>query len=849
MKRTPLYDQLPRVIRRRDARQGRPLEAMLAVLQEERDRAGLQVHELLEGWFVETCDPALLPELGALLGLELDPSGWVLPEHRSLVADTVRNRRRKGTARALADSVRQASGLPAAVLEMAEYVARAPDPTLALPQRASLDVRHLPAAAHPMGLLPAAHSVDIRALKGREGWFHDDSVIVLLSSICASRLEGLAAVHAGGRGRHRWRLHPGGLDAPLYRPADPEARDPARALPHPLRRLELADVLVRGEDPGPFLRVEEDGAPIEGSRFVVRDLTHWQLPGPSLRVVFGSSPAGGALRTAVALTLTLGDVKRQVLIEAREGDAHTLADAVERAIRRADPTPAFRRARVMVCDERLLLVPGAITASAPRLEAPADGAASALGLDDADVVEALVSEELRRVPVTAVELTLSGPDTPATPVALAFEGDDPERVVAALQAGLDAAGLKDWRALRLDRGLLLVAPPGVRGPLRVKDPAAAPGSAASVGLARLVAIDPETSRVTFGRGESPKSVTSDLWLGVSGPLGAGQPRRESPPAAGATDFLAVVPDDGLGDAGQRRSYPDLAGALDAWESQVRDGEILLRDSARHDLGEEHVLAVPVATRLCLLADEGESPTLVGNLRIAGGGDGARVILSGLRLAGDLHIDGAVSVHLQQCTVQGRVLALGDPGRPLRIEAADTILGGLEAGPRDVAVSLDRTAITGPTSISAGPSGEGATLRLRCATALGSVQAHAITAHDCILAGALDIGDTTRGSIDGSLLPAGARAPAATRSARWSDGSSSPSDRPRPAFHSEDPASPRFACLPSAERHSLLTRLGATSEPGVYHDLHLDRRLRLARRCLRDQLPLGLEGAILLLDQV
>src|ERR1044071_7434532 len=102
-----LYELLPAVYRMRDAEQGYPLRALLQVIAEQVNIIEADIAQLYENWFIETCEDWAVPYIGDLIGyvpvtvpddmgggnLSLNP---VLIPRRD-VADTIRNRRRKGT--------------------------------------------------------------------------------------------------------------------------------------------------------------------------------------------------------------------------------------------------------------------------------------------------------------------------------------------------------------------------------------------------------------------------------------------------------------------------------------------------------------------------------------------------------------------------------------------------------------------------------------------------------------------------------------------------------------------------------------------------------------------------------
>lgn len=118
-----LYRLLPGVIRRRDAEQGEPLRALLAVIAEQVDVVRDDIDQRYEDWFIETCRDWVVPYLGDLVGYE--PAAGMTDNPRELtavapradVADTVANRRRKGTLALLEHLAADAARWPARAVE------------------------------------------------------------------------------------------------------------------------------------------------------------------------------------------------------------------------------------------------------------------------------------------------------------------------------------------------------------------------------------------------------------------------------------------------------------------------------------------------------------------------------------------------------------------------------------------------------------------------------------------------------------------------------------------------------------------------------------------------------------
>lgn len=208
--RQPVAAWLPDVLRDApDDLPGAPrlLDALLEVIDRQRELLAADVDQVLDDVFIETCADWAVPYIGALLGLPAEAT-------RLEVAYAVSLRRRKGTPRALEDFVRAVTGWTGMALEGRRLTVWA--------QR--LD--------YPGGLRPAA--ADLRAMARRGG---DSLFAPWLRSVTPGRRwspRAVAAVvwpwtlrtynrtQAVPLSPRRYALHPFGLDAPLYvRPQRP----------------------------------------------------------------------------------------------------------------------------------------------------------------------------------------------------------------------------------------------------------------------------------------------------------------------------------------------------------------------------------------------------------------------------------------------------------------------------------------------------------------------------------------------------------------------------------------------------------------------------------------------------
>jgi hypothetical protein len=126
-----LFDLLPAEYRIRDAEGGWPLRALLRVIAEQVDVVETDIAQLYENWFIETCQDWVVPYIGDLVGYRPVPEAGragaqTTAEGRLLnrilvprreVANSLRDRRRKGALSLLETLALEVAGWPARAVE------------------------------------------------------------------------------------------------------------------------------------------------------------------------------------------------------------------------------------------------------------------------------------------------------------------------------------------------------------------------------------------------------------------------------------------------------------------------------------------------------------------------------------------------------------------------------------------------------------------------------------------------------------------------------------------------------------------------------------------------------------
>ena len=191
-----IYRLLPELYRRRDRDNGLVLEAVTASLDHARATIERDISRLYRNWFVETCDPEILPYLAELVGVSDVPAA--AGNSRALVADTIDLARRKGTYPATERMLSHLSGWPV-LLSPAHESGRT---RVEVWRNPSMPLRHVaprPATRagcyrfHPMGVdcrltvlprpFPGYEAMSVRHLDAPVPLMRDDDPALLSRSI------------------------------------------------------------------------------------------------------------------------------------------------------------------------------------------------------------------------------------------------------------------------------------------------------------------------------------------------------------------------------------------------------------------------------------------------------------------------------------------------------------------------------------------------------------------------------------------------------------------------------------------------------------------------------------------
>jgi hypothetical protein len=423
-----LYDLLPAIHRIRDAENGYALRALMRLVTREADVLEDDLWQMYADWFIETGAEWTVPYIGDLVGFRAspeagdptnldvsDPAGRAraLTPRRD-VANTVRNRRRKGTVALLEEIARDAAGWPGRIVEFFTLLAWAQNLNHQRPGRGgTVDLRLGKALTRLVGPVAPfdeiARTPDVR----RPGWTRPIGrgslpgaglFVWRLRSYSVTRCRAECVEEVGP---HAYAFSALGNDTPLYNRPQPEP-DPYHIagplnLPVPITRREFEARLpddptrrppIRSIASGDYYGPEKSlavwvpdwpvkGAPQPVPRHAVipADLTSWKYKTPRDRIAVDPElgriafPTGQLPRSSVhvsyyygfAAAIGGGEYDRPVLDSApgaggqvtyRVGDQPGADDTIGAALARwraLDPRP--RSAIIEIIDSGVYTEP------------------------------------------------------------------------------------------------------------------------------------------------------------------------------------------------------------------------------------------------------------------------------------------------------------------------------------------------------------------------------------------------------------------------------------------------------------------------------------------------------------
>lgn len=291
-----LYELLPAIHRIRDAERDYPLRALLQVITEQVEVVETNIAQLYDNWFIETCEDWVVPYIGDLVGcLPVQEAGeaGVTPRDiarnkiliaRRDVADTIRNRRRKGALALLEELAMDVTGWPARAIEFYKLLGRTQNLNyLQMTRGTTVSLRSSDVLDRLNGSFDElAHTVDVRRINSHraQGRYNIASVGLFVWRLKSFPIT-QAPAHCHDRKRHHYTFSVLSNNSPLF---DQTIAEPSPAhiademnVPAPIRRRALAERLEDYYGEGKSFVVYRDSLkkPVSMADIVVADLSHW----------------------------------------------------------------------------------------------------------------------------------------------------------------------------------------------------------------------------------------------------------------------------------------------------------------------------------------------------------------------------------------------------------------------------------------------------------------------------------------------------------------------------------------------------------------------------------------------
>lgn len=270
-----IYELLPAFYRIRDAEQGKPLEAFLAVIAEQVEVLEENLAQRYDDHFIETCAEWVVPYIGDLIEARTQVKPGSTVSDRAQVANTLKYRRRKGTAAMLEQLARDTTEWPASVVEFFQHLATTQSMNHLRPGNLSFinvrDASALESLDMPFDTL--AHNGEVRRIEPRRGKYNIPNIGIFLWRLESDSRTDVEPSRVDAR---RFRFDPLGFDVPLFN--DPVTEDEIETLAEPPNvpmmltrtRFRIDKGLYYGRDASVFLTVDSNDVPAD--QIVVCDL-------------------------------------------------------------------------------------------------------------------------------------------------------------------------------------------------------------------------------------------------------------------------------------------------------------------------------------------------------------------------------------------------------------------------------------------------------------------------------------------------------------------------------------------------------------------------------------------------
>ena len=195
-----------------------PLQSLLMLIEEQMTVVDIDLDQLYDDQFIETCASWAIPYIGDLIGYK--PVYGVAPavaSPRAEVAHTISFRRRKGTILVLEQLARDVTGWGAhaveffKILSATQYMKHIRSQSYYSPDLRSW----MPRAYMDSGFDTTAHTIDVRFIAGGEGRYNVPNIGIFLWSLNACSLTNIPVTAVDATGQF-FRVSTLGADMPLF---------------------------------------------------------------------------------------------------------------------------------------------------------------------------------------------------------------------------------------------------------------------------------------------------------------------------------------------------------------------------------------------------------------------------------------------------------------------------------------------------------------------------------------------------------------------------------------------------------------------------------------------------------
>jgi len=198
-----------------DKQQRGPLKSLIAILAEQIEVLQESLYQSYDDLFIETCQEWVVPYIGDLVGSKgLSDFPGTPYSLRAAVADTIGNRRRKGTAYGLEQLAHDVTGWPANIVEYFQLLCTTQFMNHIRPQNLSMaDVRCVDWGLPETPFDTKARTADMRSISAGLGKFNIPNIGIYLWRLLAEPMQNSPAFQVDD---FRYKFDALGRDTPLF---------------------------------------------------------------------------------------------------------------------------------------------------------------------------------------------------------------------------------------------------------------------------------------------------------------------------------------------------------------------------------------------------------------------------------------------------------------------------------------------------------------------------------------------------------------------------------------------------------------------------------------------------------